>query len=183
VIERDLPPPLYAHIMADRFSRLPAAVRSMHSVLRDGGASGEAIVTGAANPITRLIARGIGFPAAGEHRLHVRFTELDGVETWTRDFGDRQFYSRLRQDGRWLVERFGPFRFGFELPSDEQGLAMLMRRWWIGPFRLPLFVAPRSLAREWEEDGRFHFDVPISLPLLGRIVHYRGWLEPDVADA
>jgi hypothetical protein len=183
VIERDLSPPLYARIMAERFAKLPRAVRSMHEVLRDGGASGEAIVTGAANPIARLIARGIGFPAAGRHRLHVHFTERDGVETWTRDFGGQRFRSRLRQDGRWLVERFGPLRFGFELPSDERGLAMVMRRWWIGPFRLPLLLAPRSLAREWEEDGRFHFDVPISLTLLGRIVHYRGWLEPDVADA
>jgi hypothetical protein len=37
------------------------------------------------------------------------------------------------------------------------------------------------LAREWEEDGRFWFDVPIALPLIGLIVHYRGWLAPSVA--
>jgi Domain of unknown function (DUF4166) len=27
-------------------------------------------------------------------------------------------------------------------------------------------------------DGRFHFDVPIVLPLIGTIVHYKGSLTP-----
>ena len=43
---------------------------------------------------------------------------------------------------------------------------------------LPQSVAPRTHAREWQEQGRFHFDVPISLPLVGLVVHYTGWLEP-----
>ena len=28
------------------------------------------------------------------------------------------------------------------------------------------------------KDGRFRFDVSISLPLIGLLVRYRGWLEP-----
>ncbi|MBX7483354.1 hypothetical protein [Qipengyuania qiaonensis] len=39
-------------------------------------------------------------------------------------------------------------------------------------------VAGRSLAREWEEGGVLHFDVPIALPSVRRIVHYRGVLRP-----
>lgn len=31
-------------------------------------------------------------------------------------------------------------------------------------------------SREWEEDGQFWFDVPISAPFAGLIVHYKGWL-------
>jgi hypothetical protein len=175
--EHELPPPLYAQIMGDRFGRLPQTVRSMHEVLRDGGASGEAMVTAGTNPIARLIARCVGFPRAGQHQLHVHFVEENGTETWTRRFDGQPFRSRLHQRGRWLIERFGPFRFGFDLPSDERGLTMIMRRWWIRPLRLPLTLAPRSLARECEEDECFHFDVPIALPLIGRIVHYRGWLK------
>lgn len=173
----ELSPPLYAQVMGDRFARLPQTVRSMHDVLRDGGASGEAMVTAGTNPIARLVARCVGFPRAGRHQLHVHFTEENGTETWTRRFSGQPFRSRLHQRGRWLIERFGPFRFGFDLPSDENGLTMVMRRWWIGPLRLPLALAPRSLAKEWDEDERFHFDVPIALPLIGCIVHYRGWLE------
>ncbi len=176
VTEHSLDAPLYARVMGARFAQLPPAVRAMHDALRDGGASGVAEVTGPTNALTAAIASLIGFPPAGTHDLHVAFAERDGAETWTRTFSGKPFHSRLNQDGPWLVERFGAFRFGFELPADDHGLAMVMRRWWLGPFRLPLALAPRSLAREWEENGRFHFDVPIALPILGQIVHYRGHL-------
>ncbi|XHS01338.1 hypothetical protein ACFB49_29430 [Sphingomonas sp. DBB INV C78] len=179
VTEHILPPPLYRRVMGARFDRLPPAVRAMHEALRDGGAHGIAEVTGPTNILAATIAYIVGFPRAGTHDLHVAFEENDGTETWTRSFSGKRFHSRLSQKGQWLVESFGVFRFGFDLPSDEHGLTMVMRRWWIGPFRLPLALAPRSRAREWEEDGRFHFDVPIALPFLGRIVHYRGQLHGD----
>lgn len=172
--------PLYERVMGDRFARLPAQVRAMHEVFRDGGATGEAEVTGASGPIAAFVARVIGFPKPGRHRLHVHFQERKGCETWTRDFSGQRFRSHLSQRGRWLVEQFGPFRFAFDLPSDSHGLTMVMQRWWVGPLPLPKWLAPRSMAREWAEGGRFHFDVPIELPLIGRIVYYRGWLEPFI---
>jgi hypothetical protein len=175
---RMLPPPLYERVMGGRFAALPPAVRAVHSVLRDGGAAGRAVVVRGRNPLVRLIASAVGFPPEGEHRLHVAFAERDGTELWTRDFSGRTFSSVLSEQGGRLTERFGPVRFAFDLPSAENGLLMVMRRWWLGPLPLPLFLAPRSEAREWEEGGRFRFDVPILLPLLGPLVHYRGWLEP-----
>lgn len=77
-----------------------------------------------------------------------------------------------------MAERFGPIYFRCDLVGDHTGLQMAMQGWSILGVPLPLALAPRSQAREWPEDGRFHFDVPVSLPLIGRIVHYRGWLEP-----
>jgi len=173
------PLPLYARVMGERFGRLPPAVRAMHAVLRDGGASGRATVTRGRHPLARLIARVVGFPPEGEHALHVHFQERDGVETWTRCFSSHAFHSRLSQRGKRLVERFGPLSFGFDLPSDGRGLTMVMRGWRLLGLPLPLMFAPRSEAREWEEEGRFHFDVSIALPLIGPIVHYRGWLDSD----
>ncbi|MGO4667170.1 DUF4166 domain-containing protein [Bosea sp. 2YAB26] len=172
------PPPLYARVLGDAFATLPAALRAIHTVLRDRGAHGRAMVTRGHNPVARAIAALFGFPPEGEHGLHVAFAESGGVETWIRDFSGRRFSSRLSQQGRLLMERFGPLRFGFDLLADDKGLAMHLKRWWLGPVPMPLALAPRSLAREWEEDGRFHFDVPIALPLIGLVVHYRGWLEP-----
>ena len=176
--EHELPPPVYARVMGDRFAALPLAVRRMHEVLRDGGACGEAEVTRGTNPLARLAATAFRFPPAGRHRLHVAFTERDGIERWTRDFGGRRFHSHLSARGQHIVERFGPLRFAFALPSNARGLRMVMERWWIGPLPLPLALGPKSEASEWEEAGRFHFDVPIALPLIGKVVHYRGWLEP-----
>lgn len=177
--EDELPPPLYARVMGERFAALPAAVRAMHDVLRDGAARGCADVTGPANTFAALIARLFGFPPTGSYDLQVSFTERDGVETWTRDFGGCRFRSRLSQCACWLVEGFGPLRFAFDLLSDAHGLTMVMRRWWLGAIPLPLLLAPRSVAREWHEDGSFQFDVLIALPLIGRLVHYRGWLKRE----
>ncbi|HMG46059.1 MAG TPA: DUF4166 domain-containing protein [Allosphingosinicella sp.] len=171
-----LPPPLYARAMGTAFARLPPAVRAIHDVLRDDGAHGAAAVTRGRNPIARLIGRIVGFPPAGEHELHVHFAEEDGIETWTRRFSGKGFHSRLSQRGSCLVERFGLLRFRFALPSDERGLEMILRAWWLGPLRMPLFLGPRCAAREWQEEGRFRFDVSIGLPLIGLVAHYRGWL-------
>ncbi|RDJ25253.1 DUF4166 domain-containing protein [Bosea caraganae] len=171
------PAALYERVLGARFLAMPASVRAMHGVLRDDGASGRGTVTRGNNPVARLVAAVFGFPAEGEHVLHVSFTEKDGAETWTRDFSGNRFTSELSQHGEHLVERFGLLRFGFHLEADDRGLAMHLKRWWLGPVPLPLALAPRSLAREWEADGRFQFDVPIALPLVGTVVHYRGWLE------
>lgn len=180
--EISLPAPLYRRVIGERFYALPNAVRQMHEVLRDGGASGKGTVIGAANALGAVVARIMRFPPAGDYDIHVAFTERDGVERWTRQFGARTFSSTLSKEGDRLVERFGPLRFEFDLPSDERGLEMSMRRWSAGRIPLPLMLAPKSRAREWEADGRFWFDVPIALPLLGRIVHYRGWLIPNAED-
>lgn len=175
--ERVLRPSLYARVLGDRFDRLPPAVRRIHETVRDDGASGEAEVTGAANVFGALIARIMRFPVAGRHPLHVAFIERDGTERWVRSFGPTTFSSWLSLEDGDLVERFGPLRFRFDLPSDHHGLEMRMKAWSLWRIPLPLALAPRSRAREWEEDGRFCFDVPIAVPLVGRIVHYRGWLE------
>ncbi|TCP31383.1 SDR family oxidoreductase [Sphingomonas sp. BK235] len=173
------PDPLYRRLMGAEFDRLSPAVRELHAVLRDGGASGHATVTRGGNPLAGLIAAVIGFPPAGEHPLHVSFSERDGEELWTRDFNGRRFRSRMTQCGEELVERFGPLRFHFALIREGVGLRMAMSGWSCLGVGLPLALAPRSAARETEDaQGRFSFDVPIELPLVGLIVHYRGWLTP-----
>ena len=170
------PEPLYRRVMGDRFERLPPAVASLHSVLRDGGASGRAVVTKGHNPLARIVAAVMRFPSSGKHALHVAFEERGGVERWTRDFSGQRFTSCLSQCGSQVVERFGPLRFRFDLPSDTCGLRMEMRGWSVAGLPLPLALSPRTRAREWEEDGAFHFDVAIDMPLIGRVIRYHGWL-------
>ncbi|MYZ46264.1 SDR family NAD(P)-dependent oxidoreductase [Rhizobiales bacterium L72] len=179
VDEADLPPPLYRRIMGARFDALPPLVRELHEVHRDGGASGEGEVVRGGSPVAGLIARMMRFPPAGRHKLHVAFRESGGIETWTRDFGGHRFRSRLGVRAGHLVERFGPLRFHFELPSDGAGLRMEMRSWSAFGIPLPMALAPQSLAREWQEGDRFRFEVPVSLPLVGLVVRYTGWLRPD----
>jgi hypothetical protein len=173
--ERLLPPPAYARVMGPAFSALPSAVREMHRVCRDAGAEGEGIVRRGRSWAARLVAAVMRFPPAGEWPLHVAFAEREGVETWTRDFGGHRFSSNLRAAGG-RIERFGPLRFRFGLPGGPEGLEMRLRSWSFLRLPLPLWLAPRTEAREWEEEGRFRFDVRIGLPMIGQVVHYSGWL-------
>ncbi|MBX3664073.1 MAG: DUF4166 domain-containing protein [Burkholderiales bacterium] len=168
--------PLYRRIMGERFSRLPVPVQQMHEIGGDGGAAGFATVTRGQSPLAGMIASIMGFPPAGEHPVHVTFEENDGKEKWIRDFSGCCFSSELSETDGFLVERFGPMRFYFALPSSEHGLEMDMRKWSVFGMPLPMFFAPRSVAKEWSEGDDFVFDVKISLPLISDLVHYRGRL-------
>ena len=169
-------PPLYARIMGAAFEALPPAVRGMHELYGDGGAAGEGIVERGRHPLARLMGWVVRFPPSGSYPLHVTFAERRGVETWQRNFGPHCFASRLCQRGDRVVERFGPMRFAFALPSDGAGLEMVLRRWSMFGVPLPLWLAPRIVGREWEEDDRFRFPVEITAPLIGKVVRYTGWL-------
>jgi hypothetical protein len=178
IVERALPPPLYARVMGPAFDRLPPMVHAVHRVCGDAGAQGEGRVTRGTNRVARLVAAAMRFPPSGTVPVHVTFAEQDGVERWTRDFGGHRFASELSQKGGLLVERFGAIRFAFALPSGPEGLEMQLRAWSFLNIPLPLFLAPRIAAREWEEAGRFRFDVRVAMPLVGEVIHYRGWLRP-----
>lgn len=168
--------PLYRRVMGQAYETLPQPMRDMHDVYGDAGAKGEATVTRGRSRLAGLIADIMRFPPQGEYALHVSFEEEGGVERWTRDFGGHVFVSELSHSGRHLVERFGPMRFYFDLPSDATGLTMIMKKWSVFRVPMPLFLAPKSVAREWGEGEDFFFDVPVALPLVGDLVHYRGRL-------
>ncbi|XYD12164.1 DUF4166 domain-containing protein (plasmid) [Methylobacterium sp. NMS12] len=170
---------LYASVMGPRFAELAPRVAALHGVLREAGAHGRAVVTRGRHPVARGLAALLGFPIAGEHVLHVGFSERHGVERWTRTFSGRRFASAFSEERGCVVERFGPFRFRFDLASDGDGLRMVLRGWSVARLPLPLAFAPRASAREWEEAELFRFDVSIVLPLVGLMVHYGGWLGTD----
>ena len=176
--ERKLPPPLYERVLGERYHRLPEAVRTMHEVCRDSGAAGEAEVVRGKTLAARLIARLMRFPPAGSWPLHVAFRERDGAESWTRDFGGHRFTSRLAEAGSLICESFGPLRFLFRIEAGESALAMHLRSWGFLRLPLPRALAPRIAAREWQEQGRFRFDVGVALPVVGPVIAYTGWLSP-----
>lgn len=170
--------PLYARAMGARFEALPPAVRAMHAVNGDGGAAGEGSVQRGRHPLARLLCGIMRFPPGGDYPLHVAFAGRGGKERWTRDFGGHRFASELSRAGDGVAERFGPLRFVFDLPSDEAGLRMRLRRWIAFGIPMPRALGPRIKAREWQEAGRFRFEVAVALPMIGPVIDYAGWLEP-----
>jgi hypothetical protein len=181
--ERVLGPTLYRRAMGEAFDQLPPAVRQMHEVNGNAGAAGSGSVSVGTSFWARLLCRLMHLPPTGDYPVHVTFAERDGVETWTRDFGGYRFASRLRQSGRGVTEQFGPLRFRFDLPSDRDGLRMVLQAWTFFRAPLPLFLAPRIEAAEWEEAGNFRFNVVVALPFVGPIIRYSGWLERLAGDS
>jgi hypothetical protein len=173
---------LFARALGDGFARLPAAVRAGHLVDERLVLAGRASVTGAASRGARLVARLFGLPTtAADVPVAVEMRADRDGEIWTRSFGGRAFRSRLapgRRRGR-VRERFGPFTFDLALTARADGLDLEVVGGRFGPLPLPRPLVPVSRARERvDAQGRFCFDIPVTLPAVGLLVHYRGWLVP-----
>lgn len=180
------PRSLYQRVLGDEnWRRLPPAVAAMHAAA-DGcfRVFGRAEVERGSGWLASLVAIAIGLPEAGKDiPVSVTFTIEDRRETWVRDFGGRQFFSRqLDGTGRHahlLAEEFGPVRVFIALMPESGRLRLVIRGWKIFGVPLPRFLAPDGDTFEEERDGRFHFHVEIGSPLTGLIVRYTGWLTPD----
>lgn len=179
----DAPAPLFAQALGRAaFGALPAPLRAAHSPGHWHALAGEAEVEGPAGPLARLAAAPFRLPRLGAAvPLRVTMEALpDGGERRVRDFAGRRFRSTLRaRPGGGLTERFGPFTFALEVPCDADGLRLVIAGWRLGKLPLPRRLAPVARAAERADAaGRFRFDVEMALPLLGRLVRYRGWLTP-----
>lgn len=167
---------------ASAWAALPNPIRRFHDMEGEPVWTGQAAVTRGRNPVARLIGRIIGLPGDGSG-ISVRVSverDADGHERWTRMFGNQQFHSDMRlTPAGALTESFGPTRFALGLTGDATGTSMPVARGWVFGMPLPRFLLPISQARETlDADGRFRFDVRISLPVFGLLAHYQGWLKP-----
>ena len=167
------------------YCALPSALRAFHD--SDGATvwAGRADIDTGTGMLARLISRSFGFPEAGRDVPVTVSVDRKGLsETWTRDFAGKRFVSRLTYAGEGrVVEVFGPFKIllGVEVVGSE--IIMPVAGWRLGSLRLPGFLAPESETREYMDgEGRFCFDVRITVPLAGLLAHYRGWLTPGASD-
>jgi len=71
------------------------------------------------------------------------------------------------------------FAIGIALTVQDGRLHNITQCWSVFGVPLPRVLCPGGEVYEHAEDGRFNFHVDIKAPLIGRIVKYRGWLEPS----
>ena len=172
--------PLYRRLLGERFEHLPARVRELHDLTGRSMWTGSADVERGQSLSSRMIATLFGLPPAGrDQALRVAF-QVDGDrEIWSRAFGTAVFRSVQDERGGLLRERVGPSTFVFALDVSPDGMALKLRRVRLLGVPLPRLMSPSVCTFESERDGRYHFEVEASLPLLGRIVRYVGWLDRE----
>jgi len=173
-------PTVFQQVLGAPFFKLPPSLRLLHSLRGQASYAGEVDIVRARGLLARICGRLGGLPPAMQQApLRVDFNADARAETWRRQFGSHRLVSRLRCRKGLLVERLGPLQFRFALHAAGGTL------YWnvaavrlLGLLPLPARLFAQVRCREWEQDGRYHFQVQASLPLLGELIGYSGWLEP-----
>ncbi len=171
--------PVFQDYLGPDFDLLSPKVREAHEVYRVMRWTGRAKVSRGASLWSRVLAAVFGFPPATDDTgVTVTMTPQNGGELWERQFGDKRFWSFLKVQNGKMTECFGPFTFTLGLHVAEGQLHFPVHAGRVGPIPFPKALLPVSIAREYEADGRFHFDVALKAPFTGALmVHYQGWLE------
>lgn len=176
---------LYPRVLGAAYDQLPPQVQAIHAATTSQTWAGEAQVTQGATALGRLIGRIFGFPTRDATvPVTVRFdrSQPDPTkpcqETWTRDFNGRILVSHQTANGVMIDERFGPVTVTLAVQVRDGALHLIPRSWRLFGVPMPRVFLPSGPTYETETQGRFRFHVDIRLPLLGRMVLYRGWLTP-----
>lgn len=159
---------------------LPEPVQCMHGAASRVTARGMADVEGDSNLLIRVLRRLLGLPSPGlQQALEFSIERHGSRETWTRRFAHGEMRSVLDHDTRtsMLLERLGPVALRFSLHHDISGIDWQLRRVSVLGLPLPRAWFGQVLSRSTAQDGRYAFYIDTRLPLAGRLVAYRGWLE------
>ena len=162
------------------FATLPARVRKIHEALQTKTYRGQTDIERGSGFLAGVLAAATFLPPSGANiDTEVEIAVSPDGERWTRNFGGRRMRSQLWSADGLLCERLGLATFGFGLSVENGVLFWRLHR--VSSLGIPLPVKwfDGVVAREFEEDGRYRFDVRAALPFVGLLVHYRGWLDVD----
>lgn len=180
--DRDLIP-IFEQALGPAFNDLPNAVQQLHRPAYVSRFKGTAEVRTATTLLGKLAALAGRFPLKGGQVVAEVEIAADGQsEVWIRNMGGTRFCSTLRYTrGQGVTEQFGPLTFDLDLHVSDGALHFPVTKGRaFGTFPIPHIITPVSETTETvDAEGRFVFDVRLSLPNGGLIVHYKGMLEPQ----
>jgi len=163
-----------ADAMGENFERLDPLIQAAHR--------GRIQLTGTAEVIRGRglggwLAGILGMPAANpDCPMSVEGEHLADAMHWSRSFAGHPMTSIFRRDGDFLVERMGPIRLRLRPVAVAGRLVYHLVGAHMGPLPLPGPLAPRLAAWEREVEGCYVFEVDVGLPVIGRLIRYRGQL-------
>jgi len=177
----------FERLLGPALERLPVPVRRVHSLRAPLATAGRAEITAASGLLARFICWFAGLPRPGSDvDVFVTFapTETAG-EHWDRKFADRRYASTMElgngRDQGLLIEHFGLFDLCFQLSPLPEGLAWSLAGWRCLGIPLPRWSVPQINCVESADGERYTFDIDVTFPLVGWLMHYRGWLLPQDA--
>jgi hypothetical protein len=168
---------MYEQAMGDSFSRLDPAVQRFHKLAGLHELHGWVQTDAPSTMAARLLARCLGTPLqATSGAISFELRAAPKEETWTRYFPGQTMSSTMRLVAQQVVEQLGLARLTFELREAEGRLEMhLMKLHFLG-VPCPRWLLPSIVAEETGEESKLHFRIEASLPVIGRVAGYRGYL-------
>lgn len=179
---------LFQRLFSTQFEMMPRPWQIFHTATGHHVYEGEAEVIRGESLILRGLATLLRLPPSSKVPVKLLIEKQGLGESWSRYFGQSFFSTVLNLDeknetakvGFYLRERFGPLCFGIVLTVEDKTVVWSIDRWWFFHIPLPKFFAPRSETKEFVDDeGRYAFDIDLSVPFLGRLIAYRGWLNVE----
>ncbi|WP_164661708.1 DUF4166 domain-containing protein [Tropicibacter sp. Alg240-R139] len=175
---------LYRRILGDVFDDLPPKLRALHGSAKPRRWSGQAEVRRGTGRVASVLGWIMRLPPPGDAvPVSVDFIPDNVGEVWMRDFGGKQFksYQFMRSNSPLGVaqERFGMINVTVAFHSNGDRRALVPVSWSMIGVPLPKALLPTGESFETQVDDRFVFDVEITMPWIGRIAAYRGWLLPE----
>jgi hypothetical protein len=173
----------FQQLLGAEFAILPEPVRRLHGLTADVVTEGRADITAAKGFWPGLICKLSGLPAAGRGVAVTVAFHVDGRggEFWRRRFAARRYASGFEVGGGrhagLLCERFFPFVFFHRLTPGAEGLRWDLVAWRLLWLPLPRRLMPPTVCFESGDGERFVFDIDVRFPIIGQLIHYRGWLE------
>lgn len=174
---------MYEALMGAGFLRLSPSVRAFHRLRGPHVLHGLVQTEAPRTFLARLMARCLGTPLSPSMGA-IRF-ELDAHtdhEVWIRHFPTNTMMSRVRLVHGELTESFGPTRLHFCLEEVEGRLVMRLTRLMFLMLPCPRWAMPVVIAEEDGSGDRLQFNVKASLPLVGQVAGYSGYLVVDIGE-
>ena len=170
--------PLFQRLLGASVADLPPALRRAHDADERQVWTGKAQITASSNHLARLLCWVMRLPRPGiDVPVTVTFERHGEDELWSRDFAGRRYESCLTAREGLMVEAMGPATNIFRLSVEDGRLHFRLVAFRFLGLSMPGFLCPACHAVESDVDGRYHFDVPVSLPGLGTIIRYAGLME------
>ncbi len=167
---------IYQTLLGLEYETMAPSLQRLHQNTSQISYQGRCDVIAGVHPLAKLLRKMVALPKAGQDLpIQVDFVAENGIEKWSRHFDKHIFVSTQWQDGQYLYEKVVFLTFVFKVRINNGQLSLGLEKIRCG--QLPLtWCGLHITAKEWEEDGLFHFNVTVKFPLVGEIITYQGHL-------